>query len=91
MSWYGYPKSLRLMRRQEIACDPVTEIHCWIARFADGHEEIILYIDKARVGPSMRREPLEGQEAAIWNGYGSRQPKPVSIRLASFYERSRST
>jgi len=77
---------LRLMRHSGQSYNPITEIHCWIATFGDGHEEIVLCADKLRIGPSMIREPLLGKEGDIWDAFGTnhKERRPVSIRLASF-------
>ena len=78
--------TLRLMRRTDHPNNPIRKIHCWIAKFADGHEEIVLRVSNVQAGPSEGLQPLIGKGRLIREGLGRRDPAVVGVRLASFLE-----
>ena len=84
--------TLRLQRHHAHPCEPITEIHCWIATYADGHEEIVLHVpgikgaapSQGRV-PGYKPWPIGDKEAEVMEALQKRGPAPVTLRLASFH------
>lgn len=81
----GGTQWLRLSRHVDMVPETIDQVHAFVAKFQDGHEEILLYVgNRPKLNAALRPERLKTARRSAAQILKQRHDV-VSVRLASFY------